>query len=121
MRSEGHGVPEGLADPDGFVDGLEVEESDIIIDKTEMNAFCRTGLADELSRTDSDSVVVCGVMARWCVISTYFGAFEHGFMPYLLKGGTASFIPEDIPHIEAICKVVGTDMLEDVPSLSPVR
>lgn len=121
MKGPGHGTPEWLADPEGFIDGLVVRDSDILVEKREMNAFCGTGLSDILRNTGSDSVVICGVVAKWCVIATYFGAFEHGFMPYLLKDGTASFDPEHVPHVEAICKTVDLDGLRQVPALRPLR
>lgn len=118
MEGVGHGIPEGLEDPDGFVDGLFTDPGDIIVDKTRMNAFFGTGLGEELRSRGVDGVVVCGVVAKWCVHATYFGAFEADLCPYLLKGGSASFDPEHVVHVEALCKTVSMDDLLANPGLT---
>ncbi|MDO5861275.1 MAG: isochorismatase family cysteine hydrolase [Thermoplasmata archaeon] len=109
MEGEGHGIPEDMEDPDGFVPGLDVLDTDTVVDKAEMNAFCRTRLADVLRTMGVDGVVVCGLVSRWCVISTYFGAYDNDICPYLLKGGSGSSDPVDTGNVEAVCRTIGPE------------
>lgn len=108
MDGEGHGTG-GIEDPDGFVTGLRMEPSDPIVHKTEMNAFCGTGLGKMLCDQGVDGAVICGLVAKWCVHATYFGAYDNGICPYLLRGGTASSDPKDTAMVEALCKTVGPE------------
>lgn len=108
MDGEGHGC-EGIEDPDGFVDGLVTDPSDIVVHKTEMNAFCGTGLGPMLKGMGVDGAVICGLVAKWCVHATYFGAYDHGICPYLLRGGSAATDPKDTERVEALCKTVGPE------------
>ena len=108
MDGEGHGT-EGIEDPDGFVRGLRTGSEDIVVHKTEMNAFCGTGLGDILRDRGVDGAVICGLVAKWCVHATYFGAYDESICPYLLRGGTASSDPKDTAMVEALCKTVGPE------------
>ncbi len=106
MDGEGHGTA-GIEDPDGFVRGLRTEPGDIVVHKREMNAFCGTDLGDILRDRGVDGAVICGLVAKWCVHATYFGAYDESICPYLLRGGTASTDPKDTAMVEALCKTVG--------------
>ncbi|MDO5852875.1 MAG: isochorismatase family cysteine hydrolase [Thermoplasmata archaeon] len=109
MDGEGHGIPEGMEDPHGFVEGLDIRPEDAVVHKSEMSAFCRTELADVLHGMGADGIVVCGLVSRWCIISTYFGAYDHDICPYLLAGGSASSDPADTRNVEAVCRTVTFD------------
>ena len=111
MDGEGHGIPEGMEDPDGFAEGLDWREGDPVVRKAEMNAFLRTGLADLLGGMGVDGVVICGLVAKWCVLSTYFGAYDHDICPYLLAGGTASTDEADTGHVYGVCHVADEGLI----------
>ena len=61
----------------GFIDGLlQPEAGEHIIGKIEMDAFLGTDLEDILKDKGCDSVLICGMVAQYCVLATYFGAFQ---------------------------------------------
>lgn len=97
--------PEG----DGFLEGLEVSDGDVVVDKSEMSSFAGTGLEGMLRSQGVDGIVVCGLVARFCVLATYFGAIERDICPYILRGGTASTVEEHIGMVEAICYTVSPE------------
>ncbi len=111
MEGTGHGIPDDVEDPDGFIDGLAVTEGDTVVHKKEMNAFFGTGLGEALRGMGVDGVVVCGLVSRFCVHATYFGAFDEGICPYLLKDGSASYNPDHTAHVESLCKLVTVEGL----------
>ncbi len=106
MDASPQDTPSDVTDPDGYIEGLGIHDDDIIVGKVEMSAFCRTDLADVLRDLGVDGIVVCGLVARFCVLSTYYGAFDHGISPYLLRNGTASYNPIHTPMVEGICRTL---------------
>lgn len=106
MAGSCHPVPDDLGDPEGFVDGLLIDDADPVIDKAYLDAFHGTPLADILAEAGTDTVVVCGLVSDWCVMATYFGAYNAGLSPFLLEGGSASTCAERTAHAEAICKTL---------------
>ncbi len=107
MDTSCHDMPE-MDDPEGFIAGLDYRDEPIV-HKVEMSAFCRTELADLLHDMRVDGIVVCGLVSRFCVHATYFGAYDNGITPFLLKGGSASYNPEHTAMVEGLCKTVTLD------------
>ena len=70
-------------DGDDFIPELEVEETDIIVDKHHMNCFRETDLASSVKNRGCDGILLAGTVTQYCVISTYYGAFDHDLIPYL--------------------------------------
>lgn len=112
IRMEGSSpcVPE-VEGGDDFLAGLDVREGDTVVTKRRMNAFHGTGLGDAARSAGCDSVVVCGLVSRWCVHATYFGAYDEDLTPFVLRGGIAGTDPENTRMVEALCKTVGVDEL----------
>ena len=75
----------------------------------EMNAFHGTGLGGMLRTLGCDGAVICGLVSRWCVHATYFGAYDEDVCPYILRGGIAGADPENTRMVEALCKTVGPE------------
>ncbi len=101
-------------DPDrtGFIDGLlQPEAEEHIIGKIEMDAFLGTDLEDILKDKGCDSVLICGMVAQYCVLATYFGAFQHGFSPYMLENGICSTDEENVRAVEHITKTLSMEEL----------
>lgn len=94
------------------IDGLVLDGSDINVHKSEMSAFRGTGLADRLEGMGVDGVVLCGLVSRFCVLATYFGAMEHDICPYILKGATASSDPAHIGMVESLCNTATLDYVK---------
>lgn len=63
---------------------------DIYLNKTQFSAFWKTHLEETLRENQVDSVIVCGYMAEYCVLSTLRGAAERGFDAVILEDSIAS-------------------------------
>ena len=100
---------EGIEDPDDPAEGLAIEDTDIIVHKRTMNSFRDSGLAGAVRDMGCDGVVLAGMVAHYCVLSTYYAAFDHGIVPYILKGGIAAKEEEIVSCVERITKAVDLD------------
>ena len=63
---------------------------DICLNKTHYSAFWKTDLETTLKKQQVDSVIVCGYMSEYCVLSTLRAAVERGFDAFILDGSIAS-------------------------------
>lgn len=66
-------------------------ESPIVIQKTQYDAFYRTGLEAALRERGVRQVVVCGVMTHLCCETTARSAFVRGFEVFFTVDGTATY------------------------------
>lgn len=97
----------GGPDEDLLVEGLlPMRDADIEVHKGCMNAFNGTGLAEMLRSRGVDAVVIAGLVAHYCVLATYFGAFDHGICPYILEGGVAATEEENAEMVERMFKTL---------------
>lgn len=69
---------------------INVDASDLVIEKSYSNAFYQTNLADTLNNLDVNFVILCGQAAEQCVVFTYNGANEAGFIATVLQEGVMS-------------------------------
>ena len=69
---------------------IDVEPADLKLDKEYSNAFYQTNLTELLKEQGVDFVILCGQAAEQCVVFTYNGATEHGFIPTVLQEGVIS-------------------------------
>jgi len=58
--------------------------------KNYLNSFVQTELEDRLKSLGAENVVLAGFMTHMCVNSTARGAFNLGFAPTVVAGGTAT-------------------------------
>jgi len=86
--------------------GFERRPDDLVLNKTHYNAFWNTKLDSLLRSLQVDTVLVCGFVSEYCVLSTLRGAFERGYRGALLDGAIASlqdactrFVLDISPHI----------------------
>jgi len=98
-------------DGDEYLHGIISDPRDIVVHKGHMNSFVDTRLADVVKECGCDSMLLAGMVTQYCVLGTYFGAFEHNLSPYLLKGGT---IATEEKYNEAACVLCKTFTLDDV-------
>ena len=68
--------------------------SDIIVRKSQYDAFLYTDLEDILKEHNISQVVVCGVMTHLCCESTARDAFMRGFAVFFVVDGTATYNEE---------------------------
>lgn len=94
-----------VEDGDAYVDGLlEPVEGDRIVHKTEMNSFRGTVLADTIRDVGCDHILLAGMVSQYCVLATYFGAFDNDLVPYMLEGGLMSTDERNVELVEELCK-----------------
>lgn len=77
--------------PDSPAAGWAVppEPEDIVVDKTQYDAFLGTNLASILAARGATQVVICGVMTHLCCETTARSAFGRGFEVFFPADGTA--------------------------------
>ena len=102
---------EGIENPDEPVDGLKLADTDVIVHKAYMNSFRESDLEKAVKDLGCTGIVLAGMVAHYCVIATYYAAFDHGIVSYILKGGVASTDEETAACVERITKAVD---LEDI-------
>ncbi len=102
---------EGIENPDEPVEGLKLADTDIVIHKAYMNSFRESDLERTVKDLGCTGIVLAGMVAHYCVIATYYAAFDHGIVSYILKGGIASNDEETVACVERITKAVD---LEDI-------
>ncbi|MCL2147843.1 MAG: cysteine hydrolase [Methanomassiliicoccaceae archaeon] len=101
----------GGDDGDEYLHGVVSDPRDVIVHKEHMNSFQETRLADAVKECGCDCILLAGMVTQYCVMGTYYGAFDHGLSPYLLAGGT---IATDEKYNQAACVLCKTFALEDV-------
>jgi nicotinamidase-related amidase len=102
---EDDGCAEGSADFE-LIEGLEPLAGETRIVKRYGNGFNKTDLARVLRDSGADTLVLAGYCAEWCVLSTYRGALDLDFLPFLLEAGTASGDEENHRFVRKICDVI---------------
>ncbi len=112
---EGDGVVEGSS---GFemIEGLEPLPDDIRVSKRYGNSFNKTALDSLLRERGVDTLVLAGYCAEWCVLSTYRGALDLDYLPFLLEEGTASGDEENHRFVRKICDVIPFELLKKMLS-----
>ncbi len=106
-------------DGDEYFDEIITAETDIIVYKKHMNSFRESELAQVVKATGCDNVLLAGTVTQYCVLATYFSAFDHGLVPYLLQGGCLSNDEAVNQAAELICKTY--DLAEVKENLLQVR
>lgn len=70
---------------------LEVEGSDIILDKRRFSAFFKTDLDQTLRTFGVDTVAIGGINTHFCVLATAFDAVCNDFSTVILEDASAAF------------------------------
>lgn len=73
---------------------LEVEDSDIILDKRRFSAFFKTDLDQTLRTFGVDTVAIGGLNTHFCVLATAFDAVCNDFHTVILEDASAAFKKE---------------------------
>jgi nicotinamidase-related amidase len=99
---------------DGFdlPQNLDIQPSDLHVNKTYGNSFNKTPLAEKLRELGVDTVVITGYCAEYCVLSTYRGAEDLDLTPIILRGSLASGVQENISFVERISEMISYGSLE---------
>jgi nicotinamidase-related amidase len=76
-----------------FVEQCRPLDGETVIDKPGFSAFYKTGLEDLLRAQGVSHLIVAGVTAQCCVLSTIRAAVDRGFYCLLLADACAAFEP----------------------------
>ena len=110
--NDGFHIYEG-EDGDEYVSGLSVSPKDIVVHKRHMNSFKDSRLAEVVAGCGCDSILIVGMVAQLCVMATYFGAFDCGITPFMMKGGIIGTDEEKELHCEAVVKLFDREDVSD--------
>lgn len=86
-----------------FPASIAVTDADPQIVKAEPSAFTGTELESMLREMDRNLVCLCGLSAAGCVLATYYGALDRGFMAVMVEGALLSSDASYTAMIEDIC------------------
>jgi nicotinamidase-related amidase len=100
-------------DGDEYLHGIIPDPHNIIVHKKRMNSFVETKLAEVVKQCGCDSILLTGMVTQYCVMGTYYGAFEYGISPYLLIGGTIATEDKFDEAAYVICKTFTIGELEE--------
>jgi nicotinamidase-related amidase len=96
------------------IDELHILPTDLHIHKTYGNAFTRTSLEKEIKALGSDTLIITGFCAEYCVLSTYRGAKDYDLTPIILRGALVSGKPENLRFVESISDIISYTALKRV-------
>lgn len=98
--------PHGIRGTTGVqvIDELKPESSDLIVHKCRLSAFFKTDLDTILRERNIDTIVVGGVAAEICVLSTAYDGISHNFQVIVLEDCCASRFREIHSHVIAVLK-----------------
>ena len=96
-----------------LLDGFSIDESDTVVIKHHMNSFNETDLAKIILSKDCDAALLMGMFAQYCVMSTYWGAFDNGVSPYMMKGGLISTQERFCDMAVELCKYYTSEELDE--------
>lgn len=109
-KSHGQEVEDG----DAYAGGLiEPSGTDRVVHKTGMNSFRDSDLADTLRSLGCDRILIAGMVAQYCVLATYYGAFDNDISPYMLEGGLMATDERNVEIVEELCKTLNLDELRE--------
>jgi len=73
------------------IDELQIQESDIVVEKRRMSAFFKTDLDITLRELNIDTIVVAGMATEGCVLTSAFDGLSNDFRVVILKDCCCSF------------------------------
>lgn len=110
---EGDPLLEGITmETRSLLDGFEIADTDHVVIKYHMNSFNNTNLSDVILQNGCDSALLMGMFAQYCVMATYWGAFDRDVAPYMLKDGLISTDDKFCDLAYAMCKSYTLEELE---------
>ena len=99
--------------------GIDVNAGDEQVVKTHQNAFAKTELARIIRDRGCDTVILVGLSALNCVLSTYLSAYDEGFFPYIVRGAVAGPDGESVQIAEKICDTLSLRAISQILGQAP--
>lgn len=95
--------PEPGTGPFEFPKTIHVKDDDPMIVKNYPNSFRKTDLEKALREDDCNALFLCGLSATGCVLATYYGGLDRGFMTVMVEGALLSPNASYTRVVEDIC------------------
>lgn len=83
-----------------FHPDLNPLETDLLIHKTQGNAFIDTTLQRELKSYEVKNLLITGLVTHQCIRATCLGGLELGYRVFLIEGGHSNFHKDAVKVIE---------------------
>ncbi|MDI9644155.1 MAG: isochorismatase family cysteine hydrolase [Candidatus Verstraetearchaeota archaeon] len=99
--------------------GITLEPTDGVLVKTYANAFNKTRLEEMIRERGCDTVLIAGLSALHCVLSTYQGAHDHDLTPYLVRGAVAGPDEESVQLAERLCDTLSLRAVSQILGQDP--
>jgi nicotinamidase-related amidase len=99
--------------------GIDFQTTDGKVVKTYLNAFNKTELANTVKAKGCDTVVLVGLSALHCVLSTYLGAYDHDLSPYLIRDAVAGPDEESVTTAEKLCDTLSLRAVAQILGQDP--
>ncbi len=109
---ETHSITYDGPDKEGLIKGISKKDTDLEVHKQFMNSFRETNLEKVIKDHNCNSIAIIGIVSQYCVLSTYFGAFDKDLIPYMIHGGSAATDENTAKAVEQVCKTLTTKELE---------
>jgi nicotinamidase-related amidase len=97
---------------------INLEPDDLRIHKTYGNAFNKTALHHELQERGVDTLILTGFAATQCVTSTYRGALDLDYDPFIFRGSLADESSYKVKFVEEIHDLLSYGVLGKLIELS---
>jgi len=120
VGNETHRTYDG-PDGDDIVPEIVVGPGDIIVDKGHMNSFKETDLAERIKACGCDGILVAGTVTQYCVISTYYGAFDCDLTPYMASCACITSQWECNDAAKTLCKDMDVEDVKDYLAGRPLK
>lgn len=99
-----------------FVDEIEIQPTDVVVQKESSNAFWGTNLEQLIGEHEVDLLILCGQAAEHCVVFTYNGAHERGHTSVILQNGVLSQKPGRVEALLEDRNVISYPVIEAITS-----
>jgi nicotinamidase-related amidase len=87
--------------------------------KTHSNAFNKTELTRMIQDKGCDTVIIIGLSALHCVLSTYLAAWDEGFFPFIVRGAVSAPDEESVKIAEKICDTLSLRAISQILGQNP--
>jgi len=120
-------VIEDIAEEEGRIPGskgfetsplINLETGDLRVHKTYGNGFNKTNLHQELQDMHVDTLILTGFAATQCVTSTYRGALDLDYDPFIFRGSLADASPDRVKFVEEIHNLLSYGVLAKLVELA---
>jgi nicotinamidase-related amidase len=95
-----------------FPEEIQVLQDDPMVVKNYPSGFKKTDLHKILQEKKCNTLLLCGLSAVGCVISTYFGAKDLDYKTFMLKDAIMSHNSAYTDYIEEIFGAIGYDVAD---------